>query len=196
MNGLIELLGPLLAGVIRRDFEEEEVRAVYMGQPIRIFVHDDYVELMKGAEYTLPRWIARLLYEKKLVKEYDKPIDEVMLARVNFNETRSKGQLKFERLQGYFYNRILDQIELMVKTYKEETDLGKVSQIVKSIQDMTNSTRSIYRTRLSKLFSIVTSDIASDIIADLSEEEKHLYNILKAILKIFSTKVMGVEKHG
>lgn len=196
MNGLLELLGPLIADVIRRDFEEEEVRAVYMGPSIRVFVHDDYIELVKGAEYNIPRWLARLLYEKKLVKEYDKPVDEVALARINFNESRSRGQLKFERLQGYFYNKVLDQIDLMIKMYKEETDLGKVSQIVKSIQDMSNALKSIYRTRLNKLFSIVNMEVASDMLADLSEEEKQLYNSLRTLLKIFGGQVMGVEKHG
>lgn len=196
MNGLLELLGPLIAEIVKRDFEEEEVRAVYMGYPLRVFVHDDYIELTRGAEYNLPRWLARLLYEKKLVKEYDKPIDEVTLARINFNESRSKGQLKFEKLQGYFYNKVLDQIDLMARTYKEEADLGKVSQIVKSIQDMSNAAKSIYRTRLSKIFSIVTMDVASDLLADLSEEEKQLYNTLKTLLRIFSTRVAGVERHG
>lgn len=198
MNGLIELFSPIVAEVIRREFEEEEVRAVYMGPSLRVFIEDDYVELVKGAEYTIPRWIARTLYEKKLVKEYDKPIDEVTLARIYFNETRTRSQLKFEKLQGYFYNKVREQIELLTKTYKEleDKDLSKVSQIVQTIQNLTDSTRNLYRTRLTKILGIITADVASEVFADLSEEEKQLYNTMKILLKIFNTKIIGVDIRG
>ncbi|MEM4718102.1 MAG: hypothetical protein QXE81_05020 [Desulfurococcaceae archaeon] len=198
MSGLVELLTPIIAEVIRRDFEEEEVRAVYMGPPLKIFIEDDYVELVKGAEYSIPRWIARILYEKKMVKEYDKPVDEVSLARIYFNETRSRSQFKFEKLQGYFYNIIREQIELLTKTYKEleDKDLSKVSQIIQSIQNLTDSTRNLYRTRLTKILSIITTDVSSDTFADLSEEEKQLYNTLKILLRIFNTKIIGVDIRG
>jgi DNA replication factor GINS len=194
LNGLIELLGSLIISFINRDFEEEEVKAAYIGSPLRIFIEDDYVELVKGAEYTLPRWIARILYENNRVKEVDKTIDETTVARIYFNENRSRGQLKFEKLPGYFYSRVKEQINTMMRTYREITDLSKAHQIVQSITSLSNTTRNLYKTRLSKILSMMGGDIGMDVLADLSEEEKHLYNTLKAILDVFNSKIFEVEK--
>ncbi|MEM0001562.1 MAG: hypothetical protein QXS24_03805 [Desulfurococcaceae archaeon] len=196
MNGLVELLGSLVSEFIIRDFEEEEVKVAYIGPALKLFVEDDYIELVKGAEYNLPRWIARILYENNRIKEMDKSIDEATVARIYFNENRSKGQLKFEKLSGYFYSRVREQINMMLKAYREITDLSRAHQIVQSVTSLSNTMRNLYKTRLSKILSMVGGDIGADVLADLSEEEKHLYNAVRSVLEVFNKKIFGVEKHG
>lgn len=196
MNGLIELLGSLVMEFVIRDFEEEEVKVAYIGPSLKVFIEDNYVELVKGAEYSLPRWIARILYENSKIKEMDRTIDETTVARIYFNENRSKGQLKFEKLPGYFYIRVKEQINVMLKAYREITDLSKAHQVVQSVTSLSNTMRSLYKTRLSKILGMVGGDVGSDVLADLSEEEKHLYNAIKAVLKVFNEKIFEVERHG
>lgn len=196
MNGLIELLGALIVNYINRDFEEEEVRVAYVGPPTKIFVEDDYVELIRGSEYTLPRWVARVLEERGRAKSSEGLIDEVTVTRLYFNESRSKGQLRFEKLPGYFYSRVKNQLETMLKSYRNIEDFSKAQQLFQTISNLATSTRNLYRVRLSKILSLIGADVGPDVLANLSEEEKHLYTTLKGIFEIFSLKVFEVEKRG
>lgn len=196
MTGLLELMGLLGIRVIERDYEEEEVKVAYIGPPTSIFVEDDFIELVKGAEYTLPRWLAKLLSEKGVARIQEAPVEESVVARLQFNESRSRGQLKFEKLQGYFYSRIRDQVSSMFRSYKEINDLTKAHQVLQSITKLSTATRDLYKTRLIKILNIVTSEIGPDVLANLSEEEKQLYSALRTILGLYNSMVFEVEKHG
>lgn len=196
MNGLIELLGSLIVSYINRDFEEEQVKIAYMGPSTRIFVEDDYVELVRGSEYTLPRWIAQFLQEKNQAKVSEGLIDEVTVTRLYFNESRSKGQLKFEKLAGYFYSKVKRQLSTMLKSYRGIEDLSKAQQVFQVISNLATSTKNLYKVRLSKILSLIGTEVSPDVLANLSEEEKHLYTTLKNVLEIFNAKVFEVEKRG
>jgi DNA replication factor GINS len=196
LTGLLELMGLLGIRVIERDYEEEEVKVAYIGPPTSIFVEDDFIELVKGAEYTLPRWLAKLLSEKGVARIQEAPVEESVVARLQFNESRSRGQLKFEKLQGYFYSRIRDQVSSMFRSYKEINDLTKAHQVLQSITKLSTATRDLYKTRLIKILNIVTSEIGPDVLANLSEEEKQLYSALRTILGLYNSMVFEVEKHG
>jgi len=195
LTGLLELIGLLGVRVIERDYEEEEVKVAYMGPSTSLFVEDDFVELVKGAEYTLPRWLAKFLGEKGVARIQEAPVEETMVARLQFNESRSRGQLKFEKLQGYFYSRIRDQVSSMFRSYKEINDLSKAHQVLQSITKLSTATRDLYKTRLIKILNIVTSEIGPDVLANLSEEEKQLYSTLRTILDLYNSMVFEVEKH-
>lgn len=195
MTGLLELIGLLGIRVIERDYEEEEVKVAYIGPSTSLFVEDDFIELVKGAEYTLPRWLAKLLSEKGVARIQEAPVEESIVARLQFNESRSRGQLKFEKLQGYFYSRIRDQVSSMFRSYKEINDLTKAHQVLQSITKLSTATRDLYKTRLIKILNIVTSEIGPDVLANLSEEEKQLYSALRTILGLYNSMVFEVEKH-
>lgn len=196
MNGLIGLLSSIIVRYIDRDFEEEEVRVAYIGHPSRVFVEDDYVELLRGSEYSLPRWMAYVLGERNRAKVVEVPIDEVMVSRLYFNEIRDRGRLKFEKLTGHFYSRVKQQLSSMMKAYKEIDDLSKAHQVVQSITNLSTSTKNLYKARLSKLLALVGGEVSPDLFNNLSEEEKHLLLALRNILEIFNTQVFEVEKRG
>jgi DNA replication factor GINS len=103
--------------------------------------------------------------------------------------------LKFEKLQGYFYSRIRDQVSSMFRSYKEINDLSKAHQVLQSITKLSTATRDLYKTRLIKILNIVTSEIGPDVLANLSEEEKQLYSALRTILELYNSMVFEVEKH-
>jgi DNA replication factor GINS len=195
LTGLLELIGLLGVRVIERDYEEEEVKVAYIGPSTSLFVEDDFIELVKGAEYTLPRWLAKFLSEKGVARIQEAPVEESIVARLQFNESRSRGQLKFEKLQGYFYSRIRDQVSSMFRSYKEINDLTKAHQVLQSITKLSTATRDLYKTRLIKILNIVTSEIGPDVLANLSEEEKQLYSALRTILGLYNSMIFEVEKH-
>jgi len=196
LNGLTELLGSLIVDYINRDFEEEEVKVAYIGPSIRVFVEESYVELVRGSEYTLPRWVAQVLEEKGYAKPSGELLDEVTVTRLYFNESRSKGQLKFEKLNGYFYSRVKHQLTSMLKSCKKIEDFGKAQQVFQTISNLATSTKNLYRVRLSKILSLIGVDVGPEVLSCLSEEEKYLYTVLKGVLEFFNTRVFEVEKHG
>ena len=196
LNGIIELLGDLITSYMVRDFEEEQVKVAYIGPATRIYVEDDYVELVRGSEYTVPRWVAQILQEKNRAKISESPVDEVLVTRIYFNESRSRGQLKFEKLSGYFYSRIRQQLITLLKAYKDIEDFSKAHQVFQAITNLATSTKNLYKVRLAKILGLIGSEVGPDVLANLSEEEKHLYVALRTILDIFNQRVFEVERRG
>jgi len=195
LTGLLELSLVLNTELVQREYEEEEVKIVYIGQNMKVFLEDGYIELIKGSEYTLPRWLAKYLAEKGLAKISEAPIEENIVARLQFNESRSKGQLKFEKLQGYFYTRIKEQIIETIKTlFKEISDISRVQQVLQSYSRMESMTRELYRTRLSKILNILTSEVSPEILSNLSEEEKQLYHSLKTVIDTYNSRVFDFRE--
>ena len=197
MNGLIELLGNLIVDYIKRDYEEEKVRLAYIGPPARIFIDNEYIELVKGSEYTLPRWISELLVRRHLGRMINGEVDHSTIARLSFNERRSWGQLKFEKLSGYFYTRIKAHIHYLKEKYKAIEDLDKLHEHAQVISSLITHTKNLHETRLNKIITLLGApEYWPDAITALSEEEKQLYTILRSILDIFDKNIFEVDKHG
>lgn len=197
MNGLIELLGNLIVSYVKRDFEEEEVKVAYVGSPTAVFIEDDYVELIRGSEYILPRWIAQTLQEKERAKLPDEEVDYVTVTRISFNESRSRGQIKFEKLSGYFFSKIRSQITYTMKKYRTVDNLERAHEIAQSITSLVTATKNLYRVRLSKILSLICiQDVNPELLSNLSEEEKYLFTVMRSLLEIFNAKVFEVNRHG
>jgi DNA replication factor GINS len=196
LAALLESVVLLNTRLIERDYEEEEVRLAYTGPPIKLFIEDDYVELTRGSEYTVPRWLAEIISEAGYGKINEQLVDEGALAKIQFNEARSRSQLRFEKLQGYFYQRVRDHVLHTLSKIREVSDLAKTQQMIESITKISALTRELYRTRLSKILNVVMIEVSPDVLHNLSEEEKHLYSLLKAILDAFRLRVFEVERRG
>lgn len=197
MNGLIESLAWLITAYLKRDFEEEEVRVAYTGRNMLVFIEDDYVELVKGSEYTLPRWIAQQLIEEGLAKPVDEPVDVAKVARIAFNESRLKSSTKFEKLSGYFYMAVNREVAELLRKYKSIDSVSKARELSERLDKLVASIKQLHKTRLSKLLSLLSmQELTPEALSNLSEEEKHLYSSLKTLLEVFNRNVFEVEKHG
>jgi len=197
LSGLIEVIGALIHSSLKREFEEEQVRVAYMGSPLKVFVEDDYVELVRGSEYTLPRWLALYLVEKNYARFAGEGVDVAKVSRLAFNESRSRSQLKFEKLEGYFYSLVKLEVEMMLKSHKSIDSVAKAQELLDRLNKLVTNTRNLYRYRLSKLMTLLTlQDAPPDVLANLSEEEKQLYEALKTLLEIFNARVFEVGGGG
>lgn len=193
MSGLVELLGELVSDFISRDAEEEYVRVAYTGPPTLVFLEDGYVELVKGAEYNLPRWIAQLLAEKDYAKVLEEDIDAVAIGRLMFNESRSRGQIKFEKLKGYFYSRVKTTIQHLLKRYKSASNIEEIKSVSDTLSALSSNTKNLYKVRLSKILSLLSvQELPPEVLNNLSEEEKLLYNTLRVILEVLNKRVFEV----
>ena len=193
MIGLVEVLGEIITEFIPRDAEEEYVKVAYTGPSILVFIEDDYVELVKGAEYNLPRWIAQVLVEKGYARILEEGVDAVTISRLMFNESRSRGLVKFEKLKGYFYSRVKSTISHLIKQYKLVGNVEEIKRISDTLSALTSNTKMLYKIRLNKILSLLgVQETSPEILGNLSEEEKHLYSTVRTILEVFNRKVFEV----
>jgi len=191
--GLVEVLGEIITEFIPRDAEEEYVKVAYTGPSILVFIEDDYVELVKGAEYNLPRWIAQVLVEKGYARILEEGVDAVTISRLMFNESRSRGLVKFEKLKGYFYSRVKSTISHLIKQYKLVGNVEEIKRISDTLSALTSNTKMLYKIRLNKILSLLgVQETSPEILGNLSEEEKHLYSTVRTILEVFNRKVFEV----
>ncbi len=193
MSGLVELLSEVISGFVSRDSEEEYVRVAYTAPSILVFLEDDYVELVRGAEYNVPRWIAQLLAEKGCAKILEEGVDAVDLGRLMFNESRSRGQIKFEKLKGYFYSKVKSTIQHLLKQYKSATNIDEIKRISDTLSTLSSNTKNLYKIRLSKILSLLSvQELPPEVLGNLSEEEKLLYTTIRSVLEVFNERVFEV----
>ncbi|MEM1800579.1 MAG: GINS complex subunit Sld5 [Desulfurococcaceae archaeon] len=197
MNGLIELLGGILEKFVKRDFEEEPIKVVITSSGVTLFLEDNYIELVRGSEYILPRWIAYMLQDMKLASISDEEIDVSTMNRLAFIEMRNRSPPKFEKLKGYFYNKAKLRMKIMLRDYSKANDIKKLQEIAENLHGIMSSTVSLAKTRISKLLSMLSIQaVSQDIIDNLSEEEKLFYNSMKTLLEVFSKNIFEVETSG
>ncbi|MCC6041309.1 MAG: DNA replication complex GINS family protein [Desulfurococcaceae archaeon] len=193
MSGLVELLSEVISGFVSRDSEEEYVRVAYTAPSTLVFLEDDYVELVRGAEYNVPRWIAQLLAEKGCAKILEEGVDAVDLGRLMFNESRSRGQIKFEKLKGYFYSKVKSTIQHLLKQYKSATNIDEIKRISDTLSTLSSNTKNLYKIRLSKILSLLSvQELPPEVLGNLSEEEKLLYTTIRSVLEVFNERVFEV----
>jgi DNA replication factor GINS len=193
VSGLVELLSEVISGYVSRDSEEEYVRVAYTAPSILVFLEDDYVELVRGAEYNVPRWIAQLLAEKGCAKILEEGVDAVDLGRLMFNESRSRGQIKFEKLKGYFYSKVKSTIQHLLKQYKSATNIDEIKRISDTLSTLSSNTKNLYKIRLSKILSLLSvQELPPEVLGNLSEEEKLLYTTIRSVLEVFNERVFEV----
>lgn len=197
MNGLLVLLSDLITKFIERDFEEEQVRAAFTGGSFKVFLEDDYVELVKGSEYTLPRWLAQYLADRGYASLPGEGVDPVNVAIIAFNEGRSRSFMRFEKLAGYFYLAVKQEVSSLFKRYKSVDSVAKAKELSEKLDKLVSNVKQLHRLRLSKILSLLTvQQVTPEVISNLSEEEKHLYVVLRTLLEAFNEKVFEVERHG
>jgi len=144
----------------------------------KIYLPEGIVELTKGSEYTLPRWVARELAEKGLVKYRDGDIGLEKLAKIAYAEESTSRKPVFEKLYPYFYRLVVDELENLYKILEKE----KQPRILADIQKYEEYLSKIGRIRVRKILNLLMIEAPQEVVSKLSEEEKLLYGMLKEVL--------------
>lgn len=175
--------------MLEREYEEESVRVMVVEDVGKILTPEGIIELSKGSEYTLPRWIARELAERGCVKFIEEEINLEKLAKIAYSEESMTRRLVFEKLHPYFYKLTKDVIEELYKVLERE----RQPRILAEIQKHEEYLSRISRVRLRKILNLLMIEAPYDLITKLSEEEKLLYDMLKATLSSWTSR-LRIEK--
>ncbi len=175
--------------IISRDFEEENVRVIVVENIGPILTPEGVIELTKGSEYDLPRWIAYKLVNKKLVEIKDESLELEKLAKIAYTEESTQRKIEFSKIHRYFYHLVIEEINKLYNKFEEERN----TRILMEIQRFEDYIDRIGSSRLRKIVRLLFIEPPQEIINKLSEEELILYNNLKSMLKKWLKK-LRVEK--
>ncbi|ADV64886.1 hypothetical protein [Desulfurococcus mucosus] len=194
MNGLLELVGLLAGSFVSRDYEEEPVKITVTVQGITVFIEDGFVELAKGSEHIVPRWVARELAAKGYATITEDGIDKERLAKLLFLEDRYKSQPRFEELKGYFYRRLGEKIKETLEEHGKSRDLRRLEELSESVKMYRDALVSLTRLRAKKIVGFLTAPgYPAEAVNNLSLEEKIFFNSLRTLLDTYFKVIIGVD---
>lgn len=183
---LFELVYGRVLDFLRRDFEEDEVKVEVYKEGFKLVTFEGVLEMVKGAEYTIPRWIAEVLGKKGYVRIKDTRIPVGELSVLAYNEEAGPHKPLTNKLKGFFYMAMFKARKEIVEEAKSTGDLSKLDEL-KRIED---SMDSILKTRVKKILNYsLLPDVQQDIEEKLSEEEKYLSRTLRSILALWRRKL-------
>lgn len=191
MPGIHIVLIDKIMEFILRDFMEEEVRVEVIGGTFKVLTHEGFIDLVRGAEYNLPRWLAYELRKEGIVNIKGDSISIEKLSNIAYNEESTIGRPQFVKVPRYFYHLIKREIEDIHEKLKQTANINLLQEL-KTYEDLIYT---IGKTRLKKiLYILLLPEIPQDILEKLSEEEKMLLNTLKSSLDEWM-KSLRIEKH-
>jgi len=190
LSSIASLFIERLFEFLERDFSEEEVRIEVVGRSFKAFSHEGFVELVKGSEYVLPRWVSNMLVEEGVVKIREEGIDVEKLSSIAYNEEASLKKLNLMKLPRYFYLMVRHRVDDIRSRLTSSADISLLEEF-KQLEDLLYT---IGRIRVKKLFNyILLPSVPQDVLDKLSEEEKMLYTLYRNFLETWMKK-LGLEK--
>ncbi len=187
--GVLEKLLSMYMGLVYRDFEEELVRVIVVEDIGPIYIPEGVIELTKGSEYNLPRWIAVELYRRGYVEFKDKPVDLEKLAKIAYSEESSRKGIEFSKTPQYFYHIVGYEIDGLYERLERERD----TRLLLDIQKYEDYLLRIGKARVKKITQLIPIEIPQEVYMCLSEEERILYRMLREIL-VGWLKTLRIEK--
>ena len=183
---LFELVFGRVMEFLKRDFEEDSVKIEVYKDGLRLTTFEGVLELVKGGEYTVPRWLADLLAKKGYVKIKDARIPVESLSVLAYNEETAYSKPLTNKLKGFFYMTMFKARRDLTEEAKTTGDLSKFEEL-KKIEDAMDS---LLKSRVRKLVNYsLLPDVQQDVEEKLSEEERYLLKTLRAIVALWKKKV-------
>ncbi len=190
LSSIIALMVNKIIEFIERDYMEEEVRIEIISGPKKVFSHEGFIELSRGAEYALPRWVSEILVNEKYARYREEGFDVEKLSSIAYNEESAVKKLQLMKIPRYFYMMIKKDIEDLLKKLESSGNIALLEEY-KQREDLYYT---IGRIRVRKILNfLLLPSIPQEIADKMSEEEKLLYIVLKDSLSSWM-KSLGLEK--
>ncbi len=190
----VSIIKPLLSMIfefLERDFMEDEVRVEVVGEAPRVFTTEGFIELVRGAEYVLPRRIAYDLAEKGVVKVKDDELSLEDLSGIVYNEEATMNRQQLVKLQPFIYSLILKKIRNLEEMLRKNPSL----ELYDEYRKFTDLYNTLMRIRTRKIMNLLFMiEVPQELVEKMSEEEKILYGLMRSALKEWR-RILGIEKN-
>lgn len=189
---VVSLLMDKLIEFLERDYAEEEVRVEIVSKPCKVFLHEGLVELSRGAEYSVPRWIAKMLVSEGVARLKDGEVSIERLSSIAYNEESLIQKLSLVKIPRYFYLNVKSAIEDLESKLKSGG--GVELSLIDDYKKLEELIYTIGRIRVKKILNyVLLTSIPQDFLDKMSEEEKVMYSIVRGALEVWR-RGLGIER--
>ncbi len=186
-RGIAEKLSLLLA-LLDKEYLAKPVRVAVVKDKGRIHVDGVELELRKGIELELPRWLAMVLSDKGIVQSLEQPITINDIARMHFSVVSAHTPAELDPIPQYFYKQVREYYHSLDKRIRESFDASLLEEKNKAATYIAG----IVSKRVTLLLHILRSpSTLTEIYPRLAPEEKVLLDALKDILEKWKHEVSG-----
>ena len=180
---------------LRRDYMWTNIRAIVLRDHEDIVLPGTTIQLRRGTEIVAPRWLVRMLSERKILEPREEPMKINELGRYSFLETRSRQQSALlQKLPTDFYQKLRDYLETLRRRLSESPS----PEIIDEYRRARSYTYDILRVRLQRILSLVQAgEESSEIreqLARLTPEELILYKTIRRLIEDWQKEVTGLEE--
>jgi len=179
LSAIVSLVMERIIDFIKRDFMEEEVRVQVVGEAVKVPLYEGFVELSRGAEYSVPRWLANALSREGAVTIREEPVSLEKLSSIAYNEESLVKKLQLVKIPKYFYMLVSSVAEELQEKLKMKADVSLFEDYMK-LEELYIT---IGRLRVRKILNfLLLPTVPQEVFEKLSEEEKALFNLLREAL--------------
>ncbi|MEZ0394339.1 MAG: hypothetical protein ABWK00_04775 [Desulfurococcaceae archaeon] len=188
MSALAELLFNVLEEFMLREFEEEETKFEVVGKGAQVPTLEGTMQLARGSEYTLPRWIAAGLAVAGHGKIRDDEESSTNIMKILYNEESTAAKLQLSKLRGYFFSRVRERRRVLESSLSQKIDYG----LIEEVKRLDDAAKNLARTRLRKVLSLLQlPEVPQEHYEKLSEEERLLLNVMKTFVDRWQKAMVG-----
>lgn len=180
---------------LRREYLWGNVRVVVLKDHEDIILPGTSIQLRRGTEITVPRWLSRILKEKGIVEVKDTPMNINELGRYSFLEIHARTtSATLQKLPIDFYQKLRDYLEKL----RESISRNPSPELIDEYRKARSYVYDILRIRLNRVLALVqagteTSEIREEI-NKLTPEELILYKTIRKLLEDWQKEVIGLEE--
>ncbi len=166
--------------VLRARYETRPVRVMVVKDVGKIVVDGVEIELRKGTEVEIPRWMARVLAAEGYVELLESPLTLDDIARVHFMVTEARSLVDTPPLPEEFYHRVREYLERL----EEELRRSPSTQILEEKEKAELYLDEIISRRLWTILQLLRATGArAEVYEKLSPEEKLLHDTLQRVIE-------------
>lgn len=180
---------------LRREYLWSNVRVIVLKDHEDIMLPGTTIQLKRGTEITIPRWISKILEEKGVVEVKDTPMNINELGRYSFLEMHARTtSATLQKLPIDFYQKLRDYLEKL----KENIAHKPSPELVDEYRKARSYTYDILRIRLGRILALVQAGAESGEIREeinkLTPEELILYKTIRKLLEEWQKETIGLEE--
>ncbi len=174
----------------RLEYEVKPVRVMVVRDAGKMLIDGLELELRKGTEVEVPRWLARVLANKGVVELVESRIGLEDIARVHFSVYNARTPSETPELPTDFYWQVHDYIAELTERVRRELNPVLLDEKQKAVM----FTAEIAGKRVTQILQVLRSTAAMvELSAKLSPEERALLDTMRELLEKWMKTIVPGE---
>ena len=162
------------------------VRVIIL-KDVRIPVTDKPMDLRKGSEVELPRWVAEVLVEDGVAKFKD-VIDLNYINAYHYKEKRTASTSQLSQLPPDFYVKVKEYIKSLEESLRSSPNFMLLNDREVSEKNLLE----ISQIRLGKIIRLAQTEVQEDVTPLLTPEETLVYSLVREVVESWRSYIQSL----